>query len=781
VRNELRILILDDVATDAVRINHELRRGGLSFVSKRVERKEDFLRELNQTPPDLILSDQGLPSFDGFTALAVAKDTCPTVPFIFVSGAHGEQIAIETFKSGATDYVLKDHLSELVPAVQRALRETEDRRWREQAERSLRESEERFRMLVDGVKDYALFMLDPEGRVTSWNPGAQRLHGYHPDEVLGRPVSLFYVEEDTAKSKPTLDLRTAAVTGRFEEEGRRARKCGKKFGAHVVITALRDLTGKLRGYAHVTRDISGRRQMQDSLHKSEALKTAILDAALDAIISIDQAGRLQEWNRAAEKIFGYSRDDALGRPVDQLIIPPTLRKLYHDGVAHYLMTGAASLVGKPIELTLRRADGSEFRAEMGISRILTESPPRCTALIRDITERKQAEMALRRSEERLRMLVDGVKDYAIYLLDEKGNVTTWNAGAERLTGYREEEILGKPLATLFTPEDADAGMPAGMLQRAAKEGHAQYNGWRLRKDGSRFWAEGEVTVLKDEAGQVRGFSKVAHDVSRQREAEEAIQRLNATLEQRVRERTAQLEEANQELEAFSYSVSHDLRAPLLHISGYADILLSEAGAQLDRQSKDYLKVIAEGAKQMGGLIDALLEFSRMGRSELRKQRVDVAALVEEARRTLRRELENRNVEWAVAKLPEVRGDPTMLKQVLVNLLSNALKYTRSRARPKIKVGATLGSQEAVFFVRDNGVGFDMDFSGKLFGVFQRLHPAREFEGTGIGLANVRRIIHRHGGRVWAEGAVNKGATFYFSLPTAGNGGTNDTHKMDSVG
>ena len=781
MKNEIRILILDDIATDVVRINHELRRGGLSFVSKRVEKKEDFQRELVHHRPDIILSDHGLPTFDGFSALAMAKDQCPGVPFIFVSGRRGEQMAIETFKSGATDYVLKDHLSELVPAVQRALRERDERNRRELAEQNLRVSEERFRMLVEGVKDYAVFMLDPEGRVTSWNSGAQRLHGFHPDEIYGRPFSLFYLPEDQAKGRPALDLKTTAVTGHFEEEGYRIRKSGRKFGSHVVITALRDPSGKLRGFAHVTRDTTARRQMEDLLQKSEALKTAILDTALDAIISIDQAGLVQEWNRAAEKIFGYSRGEALGRPVDKLIIPSALLKLYHDGVANYLMTGAGSLLGKPIELTLRRSDGSEFRAEMAISRVLTESPPRCTALIRDVTERKRAEEELRRSEERLRMLVDGVKTYAIYLLDAQGRVATWHPAAERLMGYHEEEILGKPLATFFTPEQVDARVPEKVLKQAEAKGQANYEGWRLRKDGSRFWVEGSVTALRDETGRLRGFSKVAHDITAQKQAEEAIQQLNATLEERVSERTAQLETANQELEAFSYSVSHDLRAPLLHISGYAEMLLSEVGSRLDAKGKEYLHVITEGARQMGALIDALLDFSRTGRAELRRHNVSLAALVEEARRTVRREVESRDIEWIIGKLPEVQGDPIMLKQVILNLLSNALKYTRSRVQAKIEIGATPGEHETVVHIRDNGVGFDMQFASKLFGVFQRLHPAREFEGTGIGLANVRRIIQRHGGRVWAEATAGAGATFYFSLPKLTQGVVHETHTMDSVG
>ncbi|HEY6170207.1 MAG TPA: PAS domain S-box protein [Verrucomicrobiae bacterium] len=643
MKNEVRILILEDMPADVVLINHELRRAKLNFRTKRVETRDEFMNQLEHYHPDVILSDHGLPSFDGFTALAIAKDKFPDIPFIFVTSALGEDFTIQTFESGATDYVLKSQLAKLVPTIQRALREADARKKHDEAEQALRESEERFRMLVEGVKDYAIYMLDKEGRITSWNAGAEWMKGYRAQEVIGENFSKFFLPEDVLKHRPEQMLRTAAAEGRFEEESWRVRKGGTKFRAHVVITALRDARGQLRGFAHVTRNITERAETEGALRASEALKAALVETALDAIISINHEGKVEEWNPAAEKIFGYRRDAALGRPMDELIIPPSLREVYHDGVANYLMTGLGSLLGRPIELTLRRSDGSEFRAELAITRVPTQDPPRCTALIRDITERVQAVAALRESEERAR-------------------------------------------------------------------------------------------------------------------------KLNEQLEQRVRERTAELEQANQELEAFSYSVSHDLRTPLRHIDGYADVLQKTIAPKLDGRSQQHLQTISQTARQMSNLIEGLLAFSGLGRAELRRTRVALADLVRAARQDLAREAEGRKIEWLVGPLPEVVGDPILLRQVMVNLISNAVKYTRDRPKGRIEIGSEQRQDEIIFFIRDNGVGFDMKLAERLFGVFQRLHGNEKFEGTGIGLANVRRIIQRHGGRVWAESKPDAGASFYFSLP-----------------
>lgn len=385
----------------------------------------------------------------------------------------------------------------------------------------------------------------------------------------------------------------------------------------------------------------------------------------------------------------------------------------------------------------------------------------------------EAGRALQQSEERFRLLVESLRDYAVFLLDMGGRVLTWNPGAERLKGFKELEIVGRHFSTFFTAEEIVRNYPDHLLASAAEHGQARHEGWRIRKDGARFWAEVLITALRDSQGQLVGFADICRDVTEQKKAEEQIQKLNANLETKVRERTAELDAANRELEAFTYSVAHDLRGPLRGLRGMLDILQGETRDRLPSEALDYLGRGTSCADRMGRLIDDLLNLSKVGRTGLRWTEVNLNRIVAEVIADLENETRGRQICWQIDAFPPVQGDPGLLKQVYANLISNAIKYSAHADPARIHAGFRDEHGKQVFLVSDNGVGFDMKHSSKLFEPFARLHEGQGFAGNGVGLAIVERIVRKHGGNVWAEGRPGEGATFYFSLHSEAKVGHSD--------
>ncbi len=498
-------------------------------------------------------------------------------------------------------------------------------------------------------------------------------------------------------------------------------------------------------------------QTVEELRRQNEDYRQFFDLALDLICIAGTDGYFKKLNPAWERTLGFTTEELLARPFIEFIHPDDRA----DTMAEVGKMAHGSDAVR-FENRYRHKDGS-YRWLSWMAPSIRPGENHLCATAHDITERKRTETELQDREARMRAVLENAAE-GIITIDQRGTIESANAMAERMFGYPLAEMMGRNVSMLMPApyrEEHD-----GYLANYIRTGNAKVIGGTRevagrRKDGSEFPIELAVGEVHVEGRRL--FTGFVRDITARKEAERQVARLGAE----TVERAAQLEAANKELEAFSYSVSHDLRAPLRHVHGYVALLKKALGDSLPEKAARHLEVIISASTQMGQLIDDLLAFSRIGRTEMHRGTVNLDELVQGCVASLAAETGGRNITWHIAALPAVAGDPAMLRKVFANLLDNAVKYTGPRNPAEIEIG-TRGNEDGrtVFFVRDNGVGFDMQFADKLFGVFQRLHTSEEFEGTGIGLANVRRIITRHGGRVWPEAVLDRGATFFFTLEEA---------------
>lgn len=502
-------------------------------------------------------------------------------------------------------------------------------------------------------------------------------------------------------------------------------------------------TDEIAHLDHVFRDMAG------SLQEAARKERAIFENALDIICSTDGEGTFLKMSPSSLKIWGYRPEEMVGRKFTEFLVSEDVEKSKEasEGLpANQVLTN--------FENRYRHKDGSIL--EMLWSAWWSDIDGVVIAMARDITERKRSEWALRESEERYRLLFEGNPHPVwVYDLDSLAFLTV-NEAAIRRYGYSREEFLSMTIKDIRPTEDVPS-----LLETVSKAASGSDEGgtWRHRKQ------DGEIIDVEIASHQLVFAGRnaeivLAHDITERKKAEAAIKQLNTNLEQR----SVQLELANKELEAFSYSVSHDLRAPLRAIDGFSRILLEDYSDKLDEDGHRVLQVVRKNAQNMGQLIDDLLSFSRLGRKAIESSAINMTDLAKSVcEELIASDSENRH-RFEIERIPPASGDCSLMRQVFFNLLSNARKYSRLKNQPIIEVGGRTENGNNVYYVKDNGAGFDMRYANKLFGVFQRLHGPEEFEGTGVGLAIVQRIIHRHGGKVWAEGKVNEGATFYFALP-----------------
>lgn len=516
-------------------------------------------------------------------------------------------------------------------------------------------------------------------------------------------------------------------------------------------------------------------------HGNDSGFRALFESSRDAIFILTIDGYL-DCNPRAVEMFGYAgKDEVLVQhPAD--MSPP----VQPDGrpslvAANEHIATALREDMDAFEWVHRRRSGEDFPCEVLLSAFEMGSQRVLAATVRDITRRRETERALQESTEQLHRFFNIALDM-LCIADTDGYFRRLNNTWMRTLGWTREELMACRFLDFVHPDDVEPTLGAiatlseqnpviNFVNRyRCKDGSYRWIEWRSAPAGNLIYAAArDITEHIEAERTLREMNelldqRVAERTRQLQESEAELRALNAELEHRVEERTASLAAANKELEAFSYSVSHDLRAPLRHISGFVQLLEQQATEALDDKSRQWLKIISDASHEMGLLIDDLLVFSRMGRAEMQKVALDTRAMVDDVRTALAGEIGSRQIEWNIGVLPVVHADPAMLRLVFMNLMQNAVKYSRRREVATIEIGAVEHERAWELYVRDNGAGFDMTYADKLFGVFQRLHSTREFEGTGIGLANVHRIITRHGGRVWAEGRVDEGATFHFTLP-----------------
>jgi PAS domain S-box-containing protein len=731
--------------------------------------------------------------------------------------------------------------------------------YQEQTE-ALRESEELKSLLVEGVKDYAIYMLDPTGYVISWNAGAERIKGYKPEEIIGQHFSLFYTAADIAKGKPEQELQLATTAGQFGEEGWRVRKDGSQFWANAVITALRDKAGCLRGFTQVTRDITERKRSEEALRESEQRFRATFAQAAVGIAHVATDGRWLIVNQKLCDIVGYACEELLERSFQDITYPEDLNtdleyvsRMLADQIQTYSM-----------EKRYIRKDGSLFWINLTVSlvREVSGEPKYFISVIEDINNRKNAEAALHRSSQRLEALhkidrailaAQSLKEIVHAALVRMSRVVFYEQSffvlfdfdkseahvvAEKLTGNwqilqnatlpitdfipaevlklkREKEKLKIQEPDLL-PFSFFLDYPS-IIERQGAEGMGSYISLPLfageEMIGELVLATSQRAAYNSEDLQV--VSEVTNQIAiaiHQAQLREQLQRKASELEQRVADRTAQLQEANTELEAFTYSVSHDLRAPLRTMQGFSQALLEDYADHMDSLGHEYAKRIINSAQRMEILIQDLLAYSSLSRTEIKLQPINLASLVRYVLTQMQEDFRERqvNITLEAALLDvDVLAHRTTLIQVVTNLVANAVKFVSPGVQPRVRVWAEerheqkeLRSQEPGvrmtsvrvadesrftgteelppnnpqstihnpqlirLWIEDNGIGIAPENQDRIFRVFERLHGIETYPGTGIGLAIVRKAIERMGGQVGVESELGQGSRFWIELQSA---------------
>jgi PAS domain S-box-containing protein len=616
------------------------------------------------------------------------------------------------------------------------------------AEDALRESQERYRMLLDGIQDHAIFLLDPLGNIVSWNAGAERIKGYTADEIIGKNYACLFSAQDRMEDWPKEILELTTARGRYEEQGLLVRKDGSRYLANVTVTTLRDKDDAFQGFSVISRDLTESKE-------SGAKYRGLLEAAPDAMVVVDPLGKIVLLNVQAEKQFGYRRDELVGKRVTNIIPEGFAERLIADGTR----SAAEALeqqIGTGIELAGRRRDGSMFPIEMMLSPLESPEGVLVTAAIRDISIRKAAELKLVQMEERYRGLLEAAPD-AMVVVNQKGEIVLLNIQAEKQFGYHRDEMVGQKIENIIPAGFAERRIADAL--RSTEDAVAQQIGTGIelngrRKNGSEFPIEIMLSPLQS-SEEILVTTAIRDITTRKRAEADLLNKVEA------------LKRSNEELGNFAYIASHDLQEPLRMVASYTQLLARRYKGRLDSDADEFIAFAIDGASRMQLLIRDLLSYSRVQTTGKDLLNTSSEEALDQAQRNLRGALEDSGAVITHDPLPHVLADEMQLVQLFQNLVGNAVKYRRSeQALVHISVRSR-DDQRWTFSVRDNGLGIDGQYFDRIFGMFQRLHKREEFEGTGIGLAICKKIVERHGGRIMVESTVGRGSRFSFDLAATG--------------
>lgn len=611
--------------------------------------------------------------------------------------------------------------------------------------------EPKFCDLIESTPD-GIVIVNPTGWIVLTNSQADRLFDYKRGDLLGKPVETLLPERyrnayvghrsDYFSRPPARSLGAG-----FELYG--LRRDGSEFPVEINLSQLATVDGTL--VMSAIRDISDRK-------KAEQKFRGLLEAAPDAIVSVNREGDIVLVNSQTEKLFGYSREEMLGQKVEMLI-PERFRNRHPGQRDGFFVEPRTRSMGAGLELFGLRRDGSEFPVEISLSPLETEEGILVTSAIRDVTDRKNAEEVLRQSEERFQLIVDGVQDYAIFMLSPEGRILTWNKGAERIKGYKFGEIIGKHFSCFYPPEAIARGTPELELRTAMEQGYSRNEDWRVRKDGQLFWANIVITASFDAVGKLRGYVKITRDMTESR-------RLEAVLKNKNEE----LQNAAQVKNQFLANMSHELRTPLNGIIGFAEFLVDGKPGTLNEKQKEYLEDILNSGKHLLQLINDVLDLAKVesGKMKFDPERFSIGKAIEEVCAVTKPMAQKKGIRFEVEVVPELNEvtlDQQKFKQVLYNLFSNALKFTDKGGKVQVHVG-THDARRFKLVVKDTGIGIKAEDLLRLFKEFEQLDlgAARRYEGTGLGLVLTRKIVELQGGEIGVESEVGKGSSFTVVLP-----------------